>query len=198
MRPYAGPVGRPLRLKVANGKYHVTTRGTGGVFVFLDTADRERFLRILVHVCAQYEWACHMYCLMYSHYHLVVVTKKPNIDRGMHVLNGLYTRTFNKKYERFGHLFAARYRARLVEPGNDSRRIVRYVALNPVKSGLCERPEQWFWSSYGATLGLRSQHPIVDDFAVLDLFGDDMDDARAAMRQFVLKKLPVPGTVQAA
>ena len=137
-----------------------------------------------------------MYCLMYSHYHLIVTTTKPNIASGMHVLNGLYTRTFNKRYDRFGHLFAARYRARVVRGGNDMRRVVRYVALNPVRSGICERPEQWYWSSHGAMLALRPQHPIVSDVPLLELFGNEPDEAREALRVFVLAKLPVPGTLQ--
>ena len=32
----------------------------------------------------------------------------------------------------------------------------RYVALNPVAAGLCERPEDWRWSSHAAALGGRT------------------------------------------
>jgi hypothetical protein len=33
---------------------------------------------------------------------------------------------------------------------------VRYVALNPVEAGLCDRPEQWSWSSHASMLGGRA------------------------------------------
>ena len=31
--------------------------------------------------------------------------------------------------------------------------LVRYLAVNPVKADLCERPAEWRWSSHGAVGG---------------------------------------------
>jgi hypothetical protein len=35
----------------------------------------------------------------------------------------------------------------------------RYIAQNPVKAGLCDRPEDWRWSDYRATAGLSPVPP---------------------------------------
>ena len=37
--------------------------------------------------------------------------------------------------------------------------LCRYIALNPVRSGLTARPEEWLWSSYAAIAGLRPGTP---------------------------------------
>jgi REP element-mobilizing transposase RayT len=38
----------------------------------------------------------------------------------------------------------------------------RYIALNPVRAGLCERPADWPWSSYRATAGLEHEPPWLE------------------------------------
>ncbi len=57
---------------------------------------------------------------------------------------------------------------------NDQRyflELVRYIALNPVRSGLCATPDAWPWSSYAATAGLRPTPRFLD-----------AGDIRAALR----------------
>ncbi len=93
----------------------------------------------------------HAYCLMSNHYHLLIETPEPNIANGMQWLNSTYAHRFNEKYERIGHLFQRRYARRLIVDDEHLREVIRYIPLNPVRAGLCKRPEDWPWSSYRAT-----------------------------------------------
>jgi hypothetical protein len=61
---------------------------------------------------------------------------------------------------------------------------VRYVALNPVEAGICRTPEEWPWSSFGATLGLRRAPSWLTTGWVLGLFADDAYVARRRLRDF--------------
>ena len=61
----------------------------------------------------------------------------------------------------------------------------RYIVRNPVEAGLCERPEEWPWSSYGSTLGLAGGFEFVDASAVLTCFGSPADAALERLRGFV-------------
>jgi putative transposase len=88
-------------------------------------------------------WA---YCLMTTHYHLVVATPTPDLSRGMHYLNGLYAQRFNGRWDRFGHLFAERFWSRLIESEEYLGAACNYVFENPVRAGLCESASQWRWS----------------------------------------------------
>jgi REP element-mobilizing transposase RayT len=124
--------------------------------IFLDDGDRECFLSILESTVERHRWECHAYCLMGNHFHLVVRTPDANVADGMCRLNGGYARSFNKRHGRSGHLFARRYHAELVQTDGHLLEVVRYVALNPVRAGLCTRPEEWRWSSYGALVGTSS------------------------------------------
>ncbi len=82
---------RPLRVEMAGGVYHVTSRGDGREAIFLDEDDRQQFLTVLRHTLARFGWRCLAYCLMTNHYHLVLETPEPNLARGMRQLNGVYT-----------------------------------------------------------------------------------------------------------
>jgi hypothetical protein len=63
--------------------------------------------------------------------------------------------------------------------------LIRYIAMNPVDAGLCRVPEEWPWSSYGATVGLRDAPSFVTTSWVLGLFAEDETVARGRLREFV-------------
>jgi len=138
---------------VAGGIYHVVARGVEQRDVFLDDTDRLRFLAILETVVTHLRWSCLTYCLMNNHYHLVLKTPEPDLSLGMRDVNGIYARRFNERYRRVGHLFQDRYRARLITRERHLFATVRYIALNPVRAGICSAPDQWEWSSHRAIIG---------------------------------------------
>jgi putative transposase len=187
----------PPRLQIAGAVYHVATRATGPSELFRDREDRVRLLRILERVVRKYGWRLHAYCLMVTHYHLVLTTPEPNIARGMQLLNSVYARTFNERHGRIGHLVAARYSATIIETEGHAFEVTRYVPLNPVRSELCDRPEDYPWSSYAATIGLRKEPAFLDSRWILERFGDDLSTARQTLRDFVDAAL-VSETLEAA
>ena len=76
----------------------------------------------------------------------------------MLVVAGSYARYFNYRYKASGHVFQGPYEAEPVVTDEHLLESQRYIANNPVNAGLCERPEDWRWSSYRATAGLE-RHP---------------------------------------
>ena len=106
---------RPLRIEFPGAVYHVTSRGNAGEPIVLSDADRQAFLDVLEGVVSRYHWRCHAYCLMDNHYHLLVETADANLSLGMRQLNGVYTQRFNRRHERFGHLFQGRFKGILVQ-----------------------------------------------------------------------------------
>ena len=144
---------RPLRLELSGGLYHVTSRGDRREDIYLNDEDRISWLDILGAVCKRFNWACHAWCQMSNHYHLVLETPEGNLSQGMRQLNGVYTQSVNRAHHRVGHVFQGRYKAILVEKDAYLLELSRYVVLNPVRAGMVKRPEQWAWSSYRAMLG---------------------------------------------
>jgi hypothetical protein len=59
------------------------------------------------------------------------------------------------------------------------------VVLNPVRAEMVQRPEEWNWSSYGATSGLKKPHACLVTNWVLSQFGSERKMAEAGYRRFV-------------
>ena len=187
---YGRQMPRPPRLQAHGATYHVTTRGNRKQEIFVDTRDRLRFLQLVQEVVDLLGWACHAYCLMTNHYHLLVQTSEPNISRGMHRLNGVYAKWFNWRHGYEGHLFDRRFGSVLVEGHAHLLELTRYIVLNPVRAGLCRYPGEWRWSSYSAMLGERDRPAFLQTAWALSLFSREPKRARELYREFVASAPP--------
>jgi putative transposase len=178
---------RPLRLEYSGALYHITSRGNGRAKIFRSDKDRDGFLTIVDAVIQKYRWLLHAYCLMDNHYHLVVETPEGNLSRGMRQLNGLYTQKFNWRHHGTGHVFQGRYKAILVDKESYLLELCRYIALNPVRAKIREKPEDWPWSSYRPTAGLSSPPSFLITDWILGQFGKRKKQAQSWYRTFVLE-----------
>ena len=146
-------MGRVARSSLPDGYFHVFARGIAGAHIFRDDADRSAFLGNFALCERRFAWTCHAFSLLSTHYHLVLETTRVNLSAGLHRLNGRYARKFNKRHGLFGHVFAERFSARLIESEEYLYDTCEYVLLNPVKAGLCDRIEDWPWSYSRFELG---------------------------------------------
>jgi putative transposase len=183
-------VPRLPRIQAEDAIYHVTANAARRLLLFTDRADRETFIRILAIATSKADWLCHSYCLMGTHFHLLLETPEPNIAYGMQRLNWLYSRSFNQRHGLRGHCFEGRYEAELVQSERHFLNTARYIARNPVEAGLCESPLGWEWSSYRATLGLVEPPDFLYTQAVLSSFDDRPEVARRMLREFVEDAAP--------
>jgi putative transposase len=176
---------RPLRLEYPGALYHVTSRGNAQADIYVDEADRRIFLRILGTAVTRQRWLLHAFCLMGNHYHLLLETPQPNLSRGMHQVNGVYSQCFNRRHHRVGHLLQGRFTAIVIERESYLLELARYVPLNPVRAGMVASPEKWPWSSYRAMAGLEPAPPWLTTAAVLERFGCAPDRAGMRFQEFV-------------
>ena len=176
---------RKPRSDTAETVHHVTTLGNRDERIFRDADDRNRFLQQLGKVVALYEWSCQGYCLMDTHFHLILYTPESNLSRGMQHLCGPYAQWFNWKYERNGHLFGRRFSSSDISRDEHLFAAHRYIALNPVHAGLCDDPARWRWGSFRALCGLEPPAEFLELAPVLELFGESPDEARVRYRRFV-------------
>src|SRR5437660_774441 len=89
--------------------HHVTSRATGGIYLFGDDLDREALIRLLLRVIRRRRLVVHAYCLMGTHFHVVVEAPLARLSPAMHELNGRYADRFNRRHGRRGRLFADRF-----------------------------------------------------------------------------------------
>jgi REP-associated tyrosine transposase len=170
----------------APGIFHVFTHSVWAAdALFRDDADREKFLRELELATAKAKWTCIAYCLMGTHYHLLLDVDAGALPKGMHSLNFKYAAAFNKRHEMKGHVHGRRYGSRRITSSDDLLWRFRYVARNPVRAGLCESPASWPWSSYPATVGLARMRSFIDDSKVLGCLAESRPAAIRSLRHFV-------------
>jgi putative transposase len=173
------------RLQVGGAMYHVCTRAARDGLLYADDIDYQLFLLQVGRVVKRLGWICRAYCLMPNHYHLMIETPEPDLAAGMHRINGQYAVTFNRRHNGWGHVFQSRYRSVLVQSERHFLEVHRYIALNPVRAGLCRRPEDWPWSSYATMFGGVTPTPFFNGSAALVGFEDGPGDPRDQLRSFV-------------
>mgnify|MGYP000241010582 CR=1 FL=1 len=183
---------RPLRIELAGGLYHVTSRGDRRENIYENDKDRKEWLIVLEKVCERFNWRCHAYCLMDNHYHFVVETAEGNLSKGMRQLNGVYTQYFNRRYNRVGHVFQGRYKAILVEKEAYLLELSRYVVLNPVRARMVNQIEDWPWSSYNAMRGKVERYPWLETNWILGQFSGNRLKAIENYINFVREGVGLP------
>ena len=159
-------MGRPHRIEVPGGFYHVHTRGNDRQDISFGNWSGRLFVRELARAAQRHGWRILAYCLMTNHSHLVLQIDE-RLSAGMCELNGRFAATSNWINKRKDHLFGRRFTSHLIEDDAYLLASVRYVLLNPVRSAGARRPEHWRSSSMNALLG-RERPP-----AWLDVDFDD-------------------------
>lgn len=169
------------------GAFHVFTHCVWAAHaLFRDDVDRLEFLRRLGRVTSEHEWRCLGFCLMRTHYHLLVEVEDGALPKAMQALNHGYACEFNRRHGLRGHVQSRRYGSRRIAGAENLVVAYSYAMNNPVEAGLCSRASAWSWSSFRGTVGLSERTSFVDDGPVLGCFRRELDPY-AALRKAVEK-----------
>ncbi len=122
-------------------------RGNDRQQIFEDREDYDQFLNILRDYPKICEFRLFAYCLMGNHVHLLLEVPDDNLAVILKRIGSKYVYYFNVKYERVGHLFQDRFKSETVEDDAYFLTVLRYIHRNPVKARLCERVEDYEYSS---------------------------------------------------
>jgi putative transposase len=163
---------RPPRIEVPDGIYHVTTRGSNRGRIVFDDADRRRWVARLAAVVHRMQWVLSGWCLMTTHFHLVVQIPECGLSRGMQILNTGHSHSVSRRRGRTCHLFENRFAAKLIQSDAHFLATHRYVALNPVEAGICAHPSDYAWGSFRAIAALEPRPAFLAPARVLELLAD--------------------------
>ena len=134
---------------------HVTARGVDDAAIFRSDFDRYAMLALLRKVTEEAAWGVLCWCLMTTHYHLLVVVPETasRVSWALQKLHSVYAREFNARHGRRGHVFGERFTDTCVETDPHGRNTIAYILDNPVRARLVRRYDEWNWS------GLERLHP---------------------------------------
>ena len=125
---------------------------------------------------------------MPNHFHLLVEVGASALAKAMQVLLYRYTRYYNRRYRKVGHLFQGRYKAILCDRESYLLELIRYIHLNPVRSGMVSDPTRYAWSSHGVYMRGQAEKGVAVD-KVLPLFSARRSEAIKRYEEFVLDGL---------
>lgn len=188
----------PYRLvKFTNERfYHVFNRGVEKRKIFSTPEDHERFLQSIYYY--QFDGpkpklSTHKrfrliefdknpkivdivcYCLMLNHFHLLIrQVKSGGACEFMRKLLNSYTKYYNTKHDRVGHLFQGTFKAVDIENDDQLLHLSRYIHLNPFASNLTENLDTYKYSSYPSYIGIV-EDKIARSELILSFFASRKD-----------------------
>ncbi len=143
---------RIARVVVPGIPHHITQRGNRRMETFFSEADYREYLYQMAEWCNRCKVQVWAYCLMPNHVHLIAVPESEDgLRRAIGEAHRRYTRYINFDKGWKGHLWQGRFAS---FPMDEQYLIAtaRYIELNPVKSGIVKRAEDYKWSSAKAHL----------------------------------------------
>jgi putative transposase len=154
---------RSARVVVPGLAHHVVQRGNNRHDIFLADDDPHAYLQMLAVSVSRYSIRVVAFCLMTNHVHLVVIPEDQTaLGRAVGRTHLAYSRYFNVKYGRSGHLWQNRYFSCPLDADHHVA-AVRYVERNPVRARLCTEAWSYRWSSAAAHCGAGDDHASLLD-----------------------------------
>lgn len=152
--------------------YHIILRGIDKQDIFLEEMDYKVIIKILKELQEKYQYEIYAYCLMNNHIHLVIYDIDNQLSRIMQSIGIKYSKYFNKKYERAGHLFQNRFLSKNVEDREYFKCLCRYIHKNPQKAQI-SKTEEYEWSSYHEYV---NKVELINPKMLLDVFFYDKEE----------------------
>jgi len=154
--------------------YHLYNRGHNRQPVFFQRKNYLYFLRgVKKYLCDQADVLA--YCLMPTHYHILVKIKSPiaevpsaessqAVSAAMQKFCISYAKVINTRFNRVGTLFQGQVKSRSVQQYNHLLNLCIYIHANPVKDHLVTLPEAWEYSNYLEWMSLREGALVDHEF----------------------------------
>lgn len=178
---------RQARLDVPGALHHIMVRGMNKSAIFNDDQDKARFLERLGDTITEGQCTAYAWTLMSNHVHILFKSGKDGISSVMRKLLTWYAQYYNRRHKRTGHLFENRYKSILCDEDTYLLALVRYIHLNPIRSGIVrtiEELDRYSWSGHRTIIG-NAKHPWVDTETVLSQFGSTRRKALYEYRKFM-------------
>lgn len=175
---------RKPRFEYPGGVYHLIQRGNNREYIFREKEDKEFLLDLIREYRDIMDFDLYGYVIMGNHYHFVIKISEAPLKDIMHRINNKFSRYYNQKYKRSGHVFENRYKGILVIDDRYLLSLIRYVHQNPVDAKICNRVEDYIWSS-DKDYRTNNQIGMVDIDFILNMLSENRSQAIRAYKEFM-------------
>lgn len=169
---------------------HIIVRGNNRSEIFCCDADYRFYLEKLQTACKAHDCQVHAYVLMTNHVHLLITPgSEISLGKTLQMLGRYYVQYFNFCYRRTGTLWEGRYKATLIDSESYLLTCMRYIELNPVRTGMVSNPGDYPWSSYRYNALGQADDLIMPHFEFQRL-GKDDSERQTAYRALFSQAMP--------
>ncbi|MDY0122969.1 transposase [Sulfurimonas sp.] len=158
------------------GHYHIINRGVERRAIYLEPEDYEFFLDLLLKASKDYDLIIHTYCLMTNHYHILLETKQTNLSKAMQFINDKYSKYFNKKYTRSGHLWQGRYKSYPLFDDAHFWIVAKYIEINPIKANMVEDVALYKYQSFFQWKYKHNYFELLNDSMIFEMTYNEYAD----------------------
>lgn len=144
-------MGRQLRPALPGTVFHITARTQWQEPLF--RGSEEQIAALIRSSVDRSDARLFAYAVMANHIHVVVMQGRRALAGYMQPLLRRIALLVNRTRPRQGHVFCGRFHHSVCLDPEYFRSIIAYVHLNPVRAGICRRPEQYRWTSHRDYLG---------------------------------------------
>lgn len=162
---------RRPRIDFPGAFHHVYARGIEKRDIFIDPGDRAELRHRISKNIKRFNASCLAWAFMPNHFHLLYHSESGNLSDFMRCLMSGYSTYFNRKHVRSGHLFQNRYKSTVVDSERYLLESIRYIHLNPVRSGIVTSTEalsRYPWTGHHEIIASGrlpwAKFPIVQEF----------------------------------
>ena len=160
---------RQSRNKVITSFFHVMTQGINKSYIFEKEQEIKHYIDIMYKINNKYNVKIIAYCIMNNHAHLLLkVQAIEDLSGFMHNLNTQYAIFYNKRNNRVGYVFRDRYKSQGIYTENQLYNCISYIFYNPVKAGICKKPENYPYSNYKESKFNIKEPQLEEDFIEID------------------------------
>jgi REP element-mobilizing transposase RayT len=184
-----GKMPRLPRVSLEGALYYITTKADYKLDLFREDSDKNRYLFFIFEYKNLYNFKLYSLVLNSSESHLLIEPSQQfTISQIMHDVNVNYTKYYNKKYEKKGHLFEERFKAVLIEKEGHLLEMTRFVHRIVLKDNPAMQLKDFRWSSYLSYIKAELDKNIsanIDCAEVLNLL--PTENKSAGYQEFVEK-----------
>ena len=165
---------RKARIDASGALHHVIGRGINRQEIFSDKTDYLNFLERLGDLLVETKTSCYAWALIPNHFHLLLRTGNAPVSIFMKRLLTGYAVNYNRRHQRFGHLFQNRYKSILCQEDTYLLELVRYIHLNPLRAKIVADYKSLGRHSFCGHIVIlgRRRNDWQDTYYILRLFGD--------------------------
>lgn len=159
--------------------FHIITQGINKNYIFDEAQDIKFYIKIMYDLLTEHKINIIAYCIMNNHAHILIKSDNlKDLSKYMQRLNIRYSMYYNRKYNRIGYVFRDRYKAEGIYDEKHLYNCIYYIYNNPVKAGICKKPEDYPYSNYK-----KINEDIDDDYIFIDV--DDNKNDNTECKYFI-------------